>query len=691
MSGGFFRGTSADQDTRFSNKMSKLLKTQKFAPELDAIIEMSKVKMDVIKPWIATRVTELLGFEDEVLINFIYGLLDVKEADGKHLQIQLTGFMEKNTVRFMKELWGLLTSAQNNISGIPQQFLDAKAEEAKKKKDEKERILSEVQRKKEEQEKDAEERREQERLRQLSAPQETTKRSTSASPGRRGDGEGGRKGRGLRRSSASPRGSRSPSSSPSRSPRRRRRSRSISRSPRRRRRSGSPYRRRSPIRPRSPFRRRRSPAYSRSPPSRRRKSPPPRSPPRYRSRTPPRIRRRSPLDGRSPPPRHGGGPRSPPLRRRSPSGSLSPPVARRSPSRSPLLRGKSPSRDRTGRRSRSPFQRRKSPVRHRGSRPSRSPPYQRRRSQSRDREFGGPGDRRRRTPSPSRDHGGGRRNGFDARDRERPARDEERLERRNDRGEKRDHSDQRLPHNREQERGLSRNGRDSRPSDSLVTGEKRTNNDLEEEVEELGTTKRDEPDPQDAETERRGNKLASRIRGQADDAGTGIEEIKRSRERKESVAEPAAVPIDEDHEPAPRPQKGTAGAKDVTDVPEEEGGSESPRSSEGRHEAKRRRKEEKRVRKEEKRRKREEKHRRKEEKRAAKSSKAGVHEDDDREVLDGRSLKEGDEQRGSGDVFGPREVPRKKDHETEDEQKRIEKELRNKALESLRAKKGVAC
>ena len=39
---------------------------------------MTKVKMDVIKPWIATRVTELLGFEDEVLINFIYGLLDVK-------------------------------------------------------------------------------------------------------------------------------------------------------------------------------------------------------------------------------------------------------------------------------------------------------------------------------------------------------------------------------------------------------------------------------------------------------------------------------------------------------------------------------------------------------------------------------------------------------------------------------------
>lgn len=39
---------------------------------------MTKVKMDVMKPWIAKRVTELIGFEDEVLINFIYGLLERK-------------------------------------------------------------------------------------------------------------------------------------------------------------------------------------------------------------------------------------------------------------------------------------------------------------------------------------------------------------------------------------------------------------------------------------------------------------------------------------------------------------------------------------------------------------------------------------------------------------------------------------
>ncbi len=57
-----------------------------------------------------------------------------QEVDGKHVQIQLTGFMEKNTGRFMKELWILLTSAQKNLSGIPQEFLDVKAEEQRLKK-----------------------------------------------------------------------------------------------------------------------------------------------------------------------------------------------------------------------------------------------------------------------------------------------------------------------------------------------------------------------------------------------------------------------------------------------------------------------------------------------------------------------------------------------------------------------------
>lgn len=400
MSGGFFRGTSADQDTRFSNKQAKLLKSQKFPPELDQLVDMTKVKMDVIRPWIANRATEFLGFEDEVLINFIYGLLDGKEVDGKQIQIQLTGFMEKNTGKFMKELWSLLTSAQKNASGIPQQFLDAKAEETRKKKAETDRINYEVQKKKEQEDKEAE----QERKNKINADLETAKNAAAAaavtakvslgkasshsnpdeekSDGRRLARSGGKNGdTGLshdgdcsplsHRSASSFSRSRSHSYSPSKSPSRSppllksHRSENISRSPRHRQRSTSPARRvRSPKQ--SPPRRKRSPLYTRSPrrrspsPWRRRPSPSmrrrsPMAPPRRRSPSPP-LRRHSPL----PPLRRRSA--SPPLRRRSPSPrrrSPSPPLRRRSPS--PPLRRRSPSPP-LRRRSPVPRYRRRSPI-----------------------------------------------------------------------------------------------------------------------------------------------------------------------------------------------------------------------------------------------------------------------------------------------------------------------------------------
>ncbi|EOY33952.1 Splicing factor PWI domain-containing protein, putative isoform 2 [Theobroma cacao] len=416
MSGGFFRGTSADQDTRFSNKQAKLLKSQKFAPELDHLVDMTKVEMDVIRPWIATRVTELLGFEDEVLINFIYGLLDGKEVNGKQVQISLTGFMEKNTGKFMKELWTLLLSAQRNASGVPQQFLDAKEEETRKKKAESDRIANEIQKKKDKESGELE----QERLRKMDNGDErkagdlelepSSKNKLPKSSSARPEGERDadqRNGVGRKRvsrspcstdRSASPRGPRSQSISRSLSNSRsysddKQKSRSVSRSPQQRqrsissdrmyrsprRRSLTPRSRHSPRSPRSPARRRlsysrrrsrsRSPRRSRSPIRRRLRSP-------YRRRSPTPVRRRS----RSPIRRH----RSPsPIRRhRSPS-----PIRRhRSPS--PIRRHRSPL---SNRRHRSPslVRRRRSPSLVR----RRSPSPVRRRSPS-------PG--RRRSPSPIR-------------------------------------------------------------------------------------------------------------------------------------------------------------------------------------------------------------------------------------------------------------------------------------------------
>lgn len=49
------------------------------------------------------------------------------------MQINLTGFLNGKKAReFMGELWQLLLSAQNSGDGIPEQLVNAKKEEIKK-------------------------------------------------------------------------------------------------------------------------------------------------------------------------------------------------------------------------------------------------------------------------------------------------------------------------------------------------------------------------------------------------------------------------------------------------------------------------------------------------------------------------------------------------------------------------------
>ncbi|XP_050901781.1 uncharacterized protein LOC127108360 isoform X2 [Lathyrus oleraceus] len=400
MSGGFFRGTSADQDTRFSNKQAKLLKSQKFAPELEHLVDMTKVNMEVMRPWITRKVTELLGFEDEVLINFIHGLLDAKKVNGKEVQIQITGFMEKNTGKFMKELWTLLLSAQKNASGVPQQFLDAKEEELLKKKAENDRISTEIQRKKDKESKEIME----ERLKKLDGGLDAKENDTASDPTLKlrdsgnyvQDGKETDKRNGVRvrnRSSHSPAISTSPyRGSPSRANSKsfsnsRSYSRSISRSPKARGRSVSSERIQRSSRRQSISPRRRSPQ---------------RSPHRRLSYS--RRRSRSRSDSKSPSPIRRGM-HSPVRRRRSPSPvrrrrSPSPVRRRRSPS--PVRRRRSPSPVRRRRSPPSPVRRRRSPY---PARRRRSPsPVRRRRSPSPVRQRRSPSPMRRRRISPSPMH-----------------------------------------------------------------------------------------------------------------------------------------------------------------------------------------------------------------------------------------------------------------------------------------------
>lgn len=58
-----------------------------------------------------------------------YPTLTFTQPEIKKLQIQLTGFLEKDTPAFCLELWKLCLSAQTSLHGVPKELLEAKKQE----------------------------------------------------------------------------------------------------------------------------------------------------------------------------------------------------------------------------------------------------------------------------------------------------------------------------------------------------------------------------------------------------------------------------------------------------------------------------------------------------------------------------------------------------------------------------------
>ncbi|CAN7938755.1 unnamed protein product [Ixodes hexagonus] len=306
---GFFRGTSAEQDNRFTDKQKKLLKQLKFHDVLTKRVDMNKVNLDTIKPWITRKITDFLGMEDEVVVEFVFNQLEAeKHPDPRMMQINLTGFLNgKNARDFMGDLWTLLLSAQESVGGIPAEFLEQKKEEIKKRQEEQERMQENVRRMEEkEREKIAERVRELAPLLRERSPDRAKERNHSEHKPREkpadkeneplpkppppqpedGDGESGNKETAVEPKSkdkvqSPPAEARKEGDKRGRgeSPRRRG---SPPRKDRRRGRSRSPQRR-----SRSPRRRSRSPRRRGSPPMRRHSPPPHRRSPAARRASPP--------------------------------------------------------------------------------------------------------------------------------------------------------------------------------------------------------------------------------------------------------------------------------------------------------------------------------------------------------------------------------------------------------------------
>ena len=61
--------------------------------------------------------------------NSIYTSIHEEKIDPKHIQITLTPFLDKNAASFTKHLWDLLLSAQQDVNGIPREFIEQRMAE----------------------------------------------------------------------------------------------------------------------------------------------------------------------------------------------------------------------------------------------------------------------------------------------------------------------------------------------------------------------------------------------------------------------------------------------------------------------------------------------------------------------------------------------------------------------------------
>ncbi|KIX93696.1 uncharacterized protein Z520_10602 [Fonsecaea multimorphosa CBS 102226] len=160
----------------------KLLRQTKFPPEFNQKVDMKKVNIEVMKKWIAGKISEILGSEDDVVIELCFNLLEGSRfPDIKALQISLTGFLDKDTPKFCKELWNLCLSAQSNPQGVPKELLEAKKLELIQEKIDAEKAALEAKNK-----------RDQEQAQERDIDSIRQRERAERGRGRRGGGRGGR-------------------------------------------------------------------------------------------------------------------------------------------------------------------------------------------------------------------------------------------------------------------------------------------------------------------------------------------------------------------------------------------------------------------------------------------------------------------------------------------------------------------
>ena len=133
MSAGFYRGTTHDQTPYFADKQKKELDETTWPAHFDEPLDLERVHLQVVRPWIGQSVRSLLGYEDDIVTLYCVQLLEktgMEDGDTvcpKKMTVSLRGFLpEGKALKYVSDLWSLLLQAQSSKHGVPQELVDSK-------------------------------------------------------------------------------------------------------------------------------------------------------------------------------------------------------------------------------------------------------------------------------------------------------------------------------------------------------------------------------------------------------------------------------------------------------------------------------------------------------------------------------------------------------------------------------------
>ena len=146
-----FRGSASIDTGRYKHQQQKQRTkfTQKYHFPTDPFgtkIDMRKIKFKAMHSWIKNEISEILGFEDEVVHGLIINLFESPnggtggdhlrhyQPDPREITLSITGFLDADALPFMTRLWRHLIAAQESNIGIDPQILAKAAQRSKKKK-----------------------------------------------------------------------------------------------------------------------------------------------------------------------------------------------------------------------------------------------------------------------------------------------------------------------------------------------------------------------------------------------------------------------------------------------------------------------------------------------------------------------------------------------------------------------------